>query len=276
MAVIIYILTIIFHSFLTIKFIVHCLNSLHQSFRILISNPFPKSSKLKFSLFLVQLQPVEVMRENLTSILLLEDAIYEMTAKKPQFNLTSLKNFLCHCSMCLWKDVADNETVGFFELGELNSFRLKVISKFGNRALLESALDLKTQRIDLLLQLSCLFTTFLALLAMKSQLYLSNIVLKTHFLPITQKTNLFHFLKNFLDKGYLLSVETAPLLLSTLTLSWWASSRGFFRLQKNIFLKFLNSHALGWLDTEYSLKDISQSVKGFLAYRRIRFHFHAF
>lgn len=115
--------------------------------------------------------------------------------------------------------MADNETVGFFELGELNSFRLKVISKFGNRALLESALDLKTQRIDLLLQLSCLFTTFLALLAMKSQLYLSNIVLKTHFLPITQKTNLFHFLKNFLDKGYLLSVETAPLLLSTLTLS---------------------------------------------------------
>jgi len=265
-----------FHSFLTIKFIVHCLNSLHQSFRILISNPFPKSSKLKLPLFLVQLQPVEVMREYLASILLLEDAIYEMAAKKPQFNLTSLKDFLCHCSMCLWEDVADNKTVGFFELGELNSFRLKIVSKFGNCTLLEPALHLKTQAFDMLLRLSSFFTTFLALLTIQSQLYFSNVVLKTYFLPITQKTNLLHFLKNFLDKGYLLSVENTPLLLPTLTLSWWTSSRDLFRLQENIFLKFLYSHALWWVDSEYSLKNISQSVKGFLAYRRIRFHFHAF
>jgi len=114
--------------------------------------------------------------------------------------------------------VADDKTVWLFEIGELGSFRFKIISKFRDSALLEAAFYLLTQDINQLLQLSTFFATFLALLALESQLYLSDVIFKAYFLTITEEAYLFDFLKNSLNKGNLFSFKTCPLLLSALTL----------------------------------------------------------
>ena len=72
--------------------------------------------------------------------------------------------------------MADNKTVWLFETGELDSFRLKIISKFRDIALLEATFYLLTQDINQLLQLSTFFATFIALLTLESQLYLSDVI----------------------------------------------------------------------------------------------------
>ena len=95
-------------------------------------DPLFKWLKRKFLLALLCFQPLEVMAENLVTILFFEDSVYEMTAEETYFDLASQSCVIVYWFVCFREYIANYKSVGLFIIYERWCFWNIVINKFWN------------------------------------------------------------------------------------------------------------------------------------------------